>query len=92
MKTLSNLAIAELGIGEMMAGKAYAYTAVMAGDTYGLGIAVANERGYLPIPLHWANAETYDAAADMAEVLNRDLLGLSNDAMARIICSSMAAR
>jgi hypothetical protein len=89
MKKLSNLAIAELGIGEMMVGKAYAYVAVMSGNTYGLGLAVANESGYNPIPLHWAQADSFDTAHDMADELNRDLLGLNEMAATRIICSTM---
>lgn len=90
-KQLSQLAIAELGIAEMFSGKTYAYVAVMSGDTYGLGIATANERGYSPIPLYWAQADTFDAAHDMADNLNRDVLGLNLEAAARIVSSSMAA-
>lgn len=89
MKKLSNLAIAELGITEMMAGKAYAYVAVMAADTYGLGLAVANEAGYHLIPLHWAQADSFDLAHDMADELNRDLLGMTELAANRIVCSTM---
>lgn len=89
MKKLSNLAIVELGIIEMMAGKAYAYVGVMSGDTYGLGLAVANEAGYNPIPLHWAQAENFDAANEMADELNRELLGLNEIAASRIVCSTM---
>lgn len=89
MKKLSNLAIAELGIDEMMSGKAYAYVAVMSGNTYGLGLAVANEAGYNPIPLQWAQADSFDAAHDMADELNRDKLGLNDMAATRIVCSTM---
>ncbi len=92
MKKLSNLAIAELGIGEMMAGKAYAYTPVMSGNTYGLGLAVANEPGYHPIPLYWAQADSFNEAADMADELNTNVLGLNDAAATRIVCSSMAAK
>jgi hypothetical protein len=90
-KPLSALAIAELGISELMAGKAYAYTAIMSGDVYGLGLAVANEPGYHPIPLHWANFPTFDSAHGEADRLNRELLDLNERAAARIVCSSMAA-
>ncbi len=89
MKTLSNLAIAELGIQEMMAGKTYAYVAVLVGNTYGLGLATANEPGYNPIPLHWAQADTFDQAHDMADALNRNQLGLNDMAATRIVCSTM---
>lgn len=91
MKTLSNLAIAELGITELFAGRTYAYVAVMHGHTYGLGIAEANSAGYSPIPLLYAQADTFDLAHDMADALNRDVLGINLEAAARIVCSSMAA-
>lgn len=87
-KQLTELAIAELGITEMMAGKAYAYVAVMSGDTYGLGLAVANERGYHPIPLHWAQADTFNSAHDLADEMN-EKIGLNLEAAARIVCSTM---
>lgn len=90
-KKLSKLAIAELGITEIMAGKTYAYVGVLSGPTFGLGIAAANEPGYWPVPLWYAQADSYDEAHAMAEELNRDVLGLNDMAEARIICSSMAA-
>lgn len=90
-KKLTALSIAELGIGELMAGKTYAYVGVMSGDTFGLGLAIANEPGYNPIPLHFAQADTFDAAHDMADELNRDVLELNDTAAMRIVCSSIAA-
>lgn len=91
-KQLSKLAIAELGITELFAGKTYAYVAVMSGNTYGLGIATANERGYSPIPLYFAQADTFEAAHDMADRLNTEELGINLEAAGRIVCSSMAKR
>jgi hypothetical protein len=54
-----------------------------------LGIAVANENGYTPIPLGWARYATFDSAADHADQLNREVLALSGDDEFRIIASTM---
>ncbi len=90
MKRLSNLAVAELGINEMFAGKLWAYVPVVEKFGIGLGIAVANEAGYNPIPLHWAIAETWEEMRAHAQELN-EAKGLNEEAAARVVCSSMAA-
>lgn len=56
-----------------------------------LGVAVANERGYFPVPLGWARYATRDAAAEHAEHLNRHL-GLGDEAAWQIIASTMGGR
>lgn len=56
-----------------------------------LGVAVANERGYFPVPLGWARYATYEAAADHAEHLNRHL-GLDAETAFQIIASTMGGR
>lgn len=96
-KSLTTMAIAEMEIEDKWAGKLWAYTPTVlgresaAGDNcFGLGIAVANESGYTPLPIYWANFETYDAAADDADRLNKER-GLDDEEAIRIICSSMAA-
>lgn len=84
----------ECGLDELVAGKAWAFVPVLApersGSVFGLGVAVANEPGYYPVPLHWCHADTWDEAQAHAVELNREE-GISEDAEMRIVCSSMAA-
>lgn len=74
--------------------KAFAFVAVLPNekidDVHGaLGMAVANERGYMPVPLGWASYASFDAASDHAEHLNLTVLNLDNDEAFKIIASSM---
>lgn len=100
MQKLSRMRQAELGLEEMFAGRVWAFVPVMAvsqgisrgpGNTINarLGVAIANERGYMPIPLTFCNSETWDEMADHADELN-EARGLTIDEAARITCSSMA--
>jgi hypothetical protein len=63
-------------------------TEKLTGINWMLGIAVANERGYTPIPAGLACFETYEAASDNADAMNRHL-GLSDDDAFEIVASSM---
>lgn len=90
MKPLSALARAELEIEAKFAGKLWAYTAVIGKhEPARLGIAVANEPGYVPIPEYWANG-SYDEMSDHADALNAER-GQSLDESLRIVAASMAA-
>lgn len=91
MKKLSLLMIIELGIDEMFRGKLWAYTPVIDEKGIGLGIAVANEAGYNPIPLQWCNGEKYDEVREHADELNAER-GLSSDCSMRVVMSTMAAQ
>lgn len=62
------------------------------GNIYGLGVAVANEPGYHPIPLHWAHADSWEEMSAHANELNAELLNLDKDASARIVLSSMRGK
>lgn len=53
-----------------------------------LGIAVANERGYMPVPLGWAAFETWEAAESNVDELNKHL-GLDRMEGLKIIASTM---
>ena len=53
-----------------------------------LGLAVANERGYTPVPLAWARYASQDAASDHADHLNK-LIGLDAEQATLIIISTM---
>ena len=62
------------------------------GGIYGaLGIAIANELGYMPVPIGWARYSSLDAARDHADKLNKHI-GLSDDEATRIIFSTMGGR
>jgi hypothetical protein len=63
----------------------------MEGIRGALALAIANERGYTPIPLGWARYASHDAAADHADHLNR-AIGLSDNAATMIIISTMGGR
>ena len=77
-------------------GKSAAFVGVCheIGDDYGpgLGIAVANERGYNPVPLTLYRAATLDEAMNAAERLNRDLLKIDHETEFRIVGSTMGGR
>ena len=95
MKKLSRLARVELGIEEMLKGKLWAYVSALTEHGHGLGIAVANEPGYHPIPVFWALAEygpdASKAMGDHADELNAER-GMDHDTAFRIIASTMGGR
>lgn len=92
MKKLSKEGRFECGLDEIVKGKCWAFTAVTNGDYWGLGIAVANEPGYYPIPLTWANVKmgpgAYEAMSEHADELNVDE-GLAIKEADRIVISTM---
>lgn len=57
-----------------------------------LGVAVANESGYHPVPLGWARYASLDAASAHADALNESALGLDAETAFRIIASTMGGR
>lgn len=58
---------------------------------FGLGVAVANERGYNPLPAGFACFESYDLAEAEATRLN-GLLKLDHDTAWRIVASTMGGK
>lgn len=64
----------------------------MPGQAAALGVAVANERGYFPVPAGWAHYATWDEAEADADRINREVLQLSTDAAFQIIASTMGGR
>jgi hypothetical protein len=56
-----------------------------------LGIAIANERGYTPVPMGWARFTSWDAAEANANQLNKHL-GLDALEEMRIVASTMGGR
>jgi hypothetical protein len=57
-----------------------------------LGLAVANERGYTPVPLAWARFTSLAEAEGQAEKLNRELLNLTPRDELGIVASTMGGR
>lgn len=92
MKKLTKEGIFECGLMELARGKACALTAVIQPHGMGLGLAVANEPGYHPIPLHWCNGDNFIELHDHADELNRELFNLEPRAAATIVSSTMAAQ
>ncbi len=82
----------ESGLDDVVKGKAFAFTPgeMHADGKVGLGVAIANEPGYLPIPSHWCIADNYAEMADHCDDLNA-AEGLDPKAAAIIVCSSMGA-
>ena len=91
IKKLSRLMFLELEIEKKFAGKAYAFTPVMKGSFIGLGIAVANEPGYSPVPMTFCHGDNHAEMEAHAEEANREFLGHSEDTAMTIVCSSYAA-
>ena len=90
IRKLSACSKAELGIEDNFAGKLFAFTAVSGPYGFQLGIAVANEAGYSPVPGFFCHSDSFDEMSDHADELNR-ARGLSDREAAKIVCSSMAA-
>jgi adenine/guanine phosphoribosyltransferase-like PRPP-binding protein len=90
MKKFTQEARFDCGLDEVVSGKLWAFVAVVDSRGISLGVAVANEPGYMPVPRSFCHGDTYDAMHAHAMELNRDE-GLTEEAAMRIICSSMAA-
>ncbi len=78
-----------------MRGRAFAFVAVLPSEPVeglqiqgALGLAIANDRGFMPVPLGWAYYETFTAAQDHAEHLNKHI-GLIDDQASMIQISTM---
>lgn len=89
MKKLTRLDIAELELETLFAGKVWVFTPVLPrmNTTWGLGIAVANEHDYSPVPLSRANADTLNEMEAHADELNAQM-GIDRDTALRIVAST----
>lgn len=80
-------------IQEIFSRRVYALTPATHGDQWIAGVAVANERGYRPLPASWCNIDqgpqAYDTMADYLDAVNRSIAGLDDSAANKIIASSM---
>ena len=88
----------ECGFDELVKNRVCALVAVMAQDrpnrqpqhgVYGLGLAIANEDGYYPIPLHWCHGDSWREMQEHADALNAELFKLDKRQAARIVCTTM---
>lgn len=82
------LAILDQNVAGMFGKKPYAYVAVCVDDGWQLGVAVANERGYHPVPLTYA---TQEEAHKIADGMNRHI-GVSDCDATAIQISTMGGR
>lgn len=93
MKRLSFEGLFESGALELTRGKVCAFVAVLDHERGGvqLGVAVANEPGYYPMPAYWAHGDDHEYAAmqEHARELNREHFKLDDDAAARIVASTL---
>lgn len=89
LKELTKEGRFECGLDALVKGKDWAFTAVV-GDHCAarLGVAIANESGYVPVPETWAHADDYDAMEAHAEALNA-AEGLDPKTAALIVVSTM---
>lgn len=89
LKKLSMEGRFEAGLDNLVKGKVWAFTAVVGKDfPFALGIAVANERGYYPVPEFWCNGDDYNEMTEYADELN-EKEGWTEKAATRIIASTM---
>lgn len=76
---------------EAFRGKLWTYVAVI-NRNHALGIAVANERGYSPVPYHFTSkhcGDDYTSRKELAKKLNLERGQSENEAL-NIIASSIA--
>ena len=84
----------ECGLDEIVAGKVWAFVPVIGpvgGPGTALGVAVANERGYHPVPVYWCHADTWAEMETHVDELNA-AEGLSEDEYMRIVATTMRAQ
>lgn len=91
MKEFTKLGRIECGLDDIVKGKVWAFTPGNHEGAVQLGVAIANERGFHPIPLTWCHAETYDEMWRHCDKLN-EAEGLTKNVAMRIIASSHAAQ
>jgi len=91
----------ESGFEEATRGKICAFVALaidstatikIPGSPFGLGIAVANEQGYTPVPAVWCHSDNMDEMREHAKALNHELFHLDDVTAIEIILSTMRRR
>jgi hypothetical protein len=89
LKPFTNEGRFECGLDNIVKGKVWAFVAVVGHATPArLGVAIANERGYNPIPETWCHADDYEEMERHADELN-EAEGISVKVATDIVASSM---
>jgi hypothetical protein len=79
----------ESGLDPIVEGKRWAFVAVLGeANPARLGVAVAGEPGYYPIPEFWCHADDYGVMRAHADALNAER-GLDLRSAAQIVASTM---
>lgn len=78
-------------IKDLFEGKEFAFVAVVAETAFSLGVAVADEPGYWPLPAHLVETRGWEEMNAAAAAINARL-GLDEATASRIVSSSMAAQ
>lgn len=76
-----------------MKGKPFAFVAVSPSESIcgirgALGLAIANDPGYMPVPLGWAHYDTFEGAQDHVDHLNKHI-GLTDEQATFVQISTM---
>lgn len=91
MKALTYEGIVECGLLDIAPGKLKALTPVIQQRGMGLGLAVANEPGYYPVPLAWCHGENWNDLHKCADEWNAKLWKHDDATALAIIGSSIGA-
>lgn len=87
--------IDQFNLGEvkrMFLGHVWCFVAVTSKNVgCALGVAVANERGYCPLPVHWSHSDNWFDMEEYVDELNRDL-GWTEDQSMDIVASTIRAQ
>jgi len=79
----------ECGLDAVVKNKVYAFVAVIGQhNPAALGVAIANEAGYVPIPEHWCYGDDYHEMEEYADELNA-AMDLTPKASTIIVASTM---
>lgn len=92
LKPLSYEGLFECGALDLVKGKAAAFTAAIHSGGMGLGLAVANQPGYYPVPLAWCHGDDWNELRKHADALNLEHFDLDAKAASTIVASSIAAQ
>ena len=83
-----------LGLEKNFAGKVWCFVPVMhqVHNVNHLGVAIANEPGYCPLPTYWCSSKDYTEVSGIADDLNKVQLGLTDSEAMRIEVSTHVAQ
>jgi hypothetical protein len=91
---ISNIhtALWHLYVDDITAGKLTCFAANYTNAGQQLGIAVANEWGYIPTPAYFKDGITYDRAQEILASMNKEVFDLDEKTCDDIVLSSMRKR